>query len=135
MNETQLIAAITEAYEVYRRLPDPLRAQQRAKMAACLAAVRVRDLAEATVPDGRVRSQHRYRQRLTAPTGWSSRCRRTCRITLWARILWLTYGRGLTLGECSVALLHISGRGSADRKTTKRAAALSALVRSPRDTP
>src|SRR5262245_43796992 len=129
MTKEELIARIAEAYETYRRLPDPDRKYRVAKMASW--PLYVRDIAEA----------YGYGDvgvRLAAPSpaaidradellGWMAKY--LTHYSMGAKLIWLTYGRGLALRECSRIIRRFRPRGySVARMSVMRRAALSALL-------
>jgi hypothetical protein len=127
MTRDDLIARIAEAYDVYRRLPDPDRTYRVAKMASWPTSVR--DAVEAYGYGG-------IAIRLAAPSpgaidraeellGWM--VEHLVHHPIGAKLWWLTYGRGLTMSQCCVFLRNTKG---IKRRTIfhKRQVALEALL-------
>lgn len=117
MTREELIARIAEAYETYRRLPDPDRKYRVAQMTSWPAYVRdaVESYGYGTVS-----------VRLASPS--PAAIDRADELMTWmaehliyhpigAKLLWLTYGRGLTLSQCAVAL---RGKKGFSRRTAMR---------------
>ena len=128
LNEAELIGWIGEAFEVFKRLPDPERKFLRARNGSWPAHV-----CEA-VEGAYVQTP------LRMPPPTPAAIDRAVQLVEWmathlrnypvgTRLLWLTYGRGLSLGQCSVALRRMRGRGNSKTALhNKRRAALSALL-------
>jgi hypothetical protein len=120
MTEKEMIEWIAEAYEVFRRLPDPERRFLKPKMAAW--PMYVRDAEEIAAMEKPART-------LVAPTA-AAIDRAFELLDLFAehlrdyptgaKVLWLQYGRGLTLSEIAVALRRGRSRRGYSRTTLRR---------------
>jgi hypothetical protein len=127
MTREELIARIGEAYDTYRRLPDPDRRFRLGLMSSW--PLYVRDALEA----------YGYGEasvKLAAPSpaaidradqllGWMAE--HLVHYPIGAKLLWLTYGRGLTMGQCGVYLRKTRGFRRS-QAFEKRKAALDRLL-------
>lgn len=129
MIEQEMIERITEAYDVFRRLPDPERRFLKQKMASW--PVFVRDAEE-------IAAMEKPRVTLTVPSaaaidrawevlGWFATHLRDHPIG--AKVLWMQYGRGLTLSQVAIALRRGARRGfSRTNLRRQRDAAMAVLL-------
>jgi hypothetical protein len=127
MTRDELIARIGEAYETYRRLPDPDRRYRVTSMTSW--PLYVRDAVEAY-------GYGEVSVRLAAPT--PAAIDRADEMLAWmaehlthypigAKLIWLTYGRGLTMAQCCVYLRKTRGFRRS-QAFEKRKAALDRLL-------
>lgn len=109
MSRDELIARIGEAYETFRRLPDPDRRYRVTSMAAW--PLYVRDAMESY-------GYGEVSVKLASPT--PAAIDRADELIAWmaehlvhypigAKLIWLTYGRGLTMAQCCVFLRKTRG--------------------------
>ena len=127
MTRDGLIARLGEAYETYRRLPDPDRRFRVSSMSSW--PLYVRDAVEAY-------GYGEVSVKLAAPTpgaidradellGWMAQ--HLVHYPVGAKLLWLTYGRGLTMAQCCVFLRKTRGFRRS-QAFEKRKAALDRLL-------
>jgi hypothetical protein len=127
MTREELIARIGEAYETYRRLPDPDRRYRATSMSSW--PLYVRDAVEAY-------GYGDVSVKLAAPSpgaidradellGWMAQ--HLIHHPIGAKLLWLTYGRGLTMAQCCV-YLHKTRGFRRSQAFGKRKAALDKLL-------
>lgn len=128
MNRDELIARIGEAYETYRRLPDPDRKYRVAQMASW--PQHVRDAVEAY-------GYGTVAVRLASPTpaeidraeellGWMGDFLKLHPVG--AKLLWLSYGRGLKMPQCVELLRREGVRIKRAHAFVKRQVALDVLL-------
>lgn len=130
MTEKEMIAWIAEAYDVFRRLPDPERRFLKPKMAAW--PLYVRDAEE-------IAAMEKPHRTLTVPS--AAQIDRAWQLLelfathlneypIGAKVMWLQYGRGRTLSEISLALRKGQSRRGFSRTSLRRQrkAAMSVLL-------